>query len=427
MAVGAEHWRPEQVLPTKGRAMSSPLTIVIVGASLAGAKTAEALREQGFDGRVVLVGQEQHLPYERPPLSKGYLQGSSPRDEVFVHPQSWYDDHDVDLRLGTVVTALDRAAHRVTTGAGEELAYDKLVLATGSSPRLLTVPGAELPGVHYLRTLDDSDALKEALKPGTRVVVIGGGWIGLETAAAARTAGAEVVVLEYAQQPLLRVLGPQIAPVFAGLHRDHGVDLRVGVEVAGLGARDDGSVGEVVLADGTSVPADVVIAGVGITPNTGLAEQSGVTTDDGILVDAQLRSSDPDVHAVGDVANAFHPHYGRHLRVEHWANALNQPSVVAAALLGGDRTYDRLPYFFTDQYDLGMEYTGLAQPDDSVVVRGDLATRTFIAFWLREGRVTAGMNVNVWDVTTPIKALILRGQPVDAGRLSDDDIPLDQV
>ncbi len=228
-------------------------------------------------------------------------------------------------------------------------------------------------------------------------------------------------------QPLLRVLGPQIAPVFAGLHRDHGVDLRVGVEVARLGARDGGSVGEVVLADGTSVPADVVIAGVGINPNTGLAEQSGLTTDDGVLVDAQLRSSDPDVHAVGDVANAFHPHYGRHLRVEHWANALNQPAVAAAALLGGDRTYDRLPYFFTDQYDLGMEYTGLAQPDDSVVVRGDLATRTFIAFWLREGRVTAGMNVNVWDVTSPIKALILRGQPVDAGRLADDDIPLDQV
>ena len=427
MAVGAEHWRPEQVLPTKGRAMSSPLTIVIVGASLAGAKTAEALREQGFDGRVVLVGAEQHLPYERPPLSKGYLQGASPRDEVFVHPQSWYDDHDVELRLGTVVTALDRTAHRVTTGAGEELGYDKLVLATGSSPRLLTVPGADLPGVYYLRTLDDSDALKEALKPGARVVVIGGGWIGLETAAAARTAGAEVVVLEYAQQPLLRVLGPQIARVFADLHRDHGVDLRVGVEVARLGARDGGSVGEVVLADGTSVPADLVIAGVGITPNTGLAVQSGLTTDDGVLVDAQLRSSDPDVHAVGDVANAFHPQYGRHLRVEHWANALHQPAVAAAALLGGDRTYDRLPYFFTDQYDLGMEYTGFAQPDDSVVVRGDLATRNFIAFWLREGRVTAGMNVNVWDLTAPIKALILRGQPVDTGRLADDDIPLDQV
>ena len=175
------------------------------------------------------------------------------------------------------------------------------------------------------------------------------------------------------------------------------------------------------------MPADVVIAGVGITPNTGLAEQSGLTIDDGVLVDAQLRSSDPDVYAVGDVANAFHPHYGRHLRVEHWANALHQPAVVADALLGGDRPYDRLPYFFTDQYDLGMEYTGYARPDDTVVVRGDLSTRTFIAFWLREGRVTAGMNVNVWDVTTPIKQLILRGQPVDAGRLADDAIPLEQV
>ena len=325
MAVGAEHWRPEQVLPTKGRAMSSLLTIVIVGASLAGAKTAEALRDQGFDGRVVLVGAEQHLPYERPPLSKGYLQGSAPRDEVFVHPQSWYDDHDIDLRLGTVVTALDRAAHRVTTGAG-----GVRVRQAGAGHRQLTAAADGSRCRPAWRALPAHPRRQRRVEAGAearvRVVVIGGGWIGLETAAAARTAGADVVVLEYAQQPLLRVLGPQIARVFADLHRDDGVDLRVGVEVARLGARDGGSVGEVVLADGTSVPADLVIAGVGITPNTGLAVQSGLTTDDGVLVDAQLRSSDPDVHAVGDVANAFHPHYGRHLRVEHWANALNQPS-----------------------------------------------------------------------------------------------------
>jgi 3-phenylpropionate/trans-cinnamate dioxygenase ferredoxin reductase subunit len=278
------------------------------------------------------------------------------------------------------------------------------------------VPGADLPGVHYLRTLDDSDALRAAFRPGANVVVIGGGWIGLETAAAARTAGATVTVLESAELPLLRVLGPQMAQVFAGLHRENGVDLRLGVTVAAV--RGDGAaVTGVELGDGVVVDADAVVVGVGVTPNVDLARQAGLDVDDGVLVNASLRTSDARVFAVGDVANAEHPVLGRRIRVEHWANALHQPEVAAKSILGQDAVYDRLPYFFTDQYDLGMEYVGYASADDDVVVRGDLEGREFVALWVRDGRVVAGMNVNIWDVTDRIRDLILAEAPADAFEL----------
>jgi 3-phenylpropionate/trans-cinnamate dioxygenase ferredoxin reductase subunit len=411
--------------------MSDTPTFAIVGAGLAGAKAAEALRTEGFDGRIVLLGAEPHRPYERPPLSKGYLHGSADREAVFVHPPSWYVDNDIDLRLDTAVTAIDRRAHEFVTGDGDRLRYDKLLLTTGATPRRLPLPGADLDGVHHLRSLDDSDHLKAALRPGPRVVIIGAGWIGLETAAAARTAGAEVTVLEHAALPLLRVLGPDVATVFADLHTEHGVDLRCGVTVRDLlpGTTDRSSVGTVRLADGSEIAADVVVVGIGVAPDVDLARSSGLGVDDGILVDRHLQTSDGDILAAGDVANAFHPTLGRRLRVEHWANALHQPTVAARTMLGRTAVHDRLPYFFTDQYDLGMEYTGYTHPDsnDHLVVRGDLAGREFIAFWLHDGRVAAGMNVNVWDVTDPIRALIESGEQVDPARLADLDIPLTAV
>ena len=394
---------------------SDPRTFAVVGAGLAGAKGVEALRAEGFGGRVVLFGAEQHRPYERPPLSKGYLQGADERDSVFVHPPTWYTEHDVDLRTGTAVVGLDRHVHEVMTRDGDTLHYDKLLLATGATPRHLRVPGAELSAVHYLRTLDDSEVLRSAFRPDVRVVVVGAGWIGLETAAAARVAGADVTVLENAALPLLRVLGARMARVFADLHTAHGVDLRCGVTVSAIRAREDdpSAVGGVELADGAVLDADVVVIGVGVAPEVDLARASGLAVDDGVLVNASLRTSDPDVFAVGDIANAEHPVLGRRVRVEHWANALHQPKVAAKAMLGADAVYDRLPYFFTDQYDLGMEYVGYADSDDDVVIRGDLDAREFVAFWVREGRVLAGMNVNVWDVTDRIRDLILSGDPVD--------------
>ncbi len=406
--------------------MDAPARIVVVGAGLAGAKTVEALRDKGFDGSIVLVGAEEHLPYERPALSKGYLKGDDDRSSFEVHDRAWYDDHRVELRLGETVESVDLAAGTVTTAGGGSLPYDRLVLATGATPRRLSLPGADLEGVRTLRTVEDSEALRDAFRSQARVVVVGAGWIGLETAAAASGAGATVTVLESAELPLLRVVGRRMAAMFADLHRDHGVDLRFGVEVAAL--RGDGRVTGVELADGEVLPADVVVVGVGAAPATRLAEEAGLEVEDGVLVDAQGRTSDPRVFAVGDLANAENPALGRRVRVEHWANALNQPATVAAAALGGPDTYDRLPYFYSDQYDLGMEYTGFADPEqDDLVVRGDVEGRELIAFWTRDGRVVAGMNVNVWDVTDDIKALIGSGAVVDPERLADPDVPLSDL
>jgi 3-phenylpropionate/trans-cinnamate dioxygenase ferredoxin reductase subunit len=334
----------------------------------------------------------------------------------------------VDLRLGTAVTGIDPSAHDIMLADGSRLGYAKLLLTTGSSPRHLPVPGADLPGVLYLRRVGDSEQLQATFKAASRVAVIGAGWIGLETTAAARAAGVEVTLLEAADLPLLRVLGPEVAQVFADLHREHGVDSRYGAQVAEI-ADAGGRASGVLLADGTHVPADAVIVGVGIRPNTELAEAAGVEVRNGIVVDSRLRSSDPDIFAAGDVANAAHPRLGTHIRVEHWANALNQPQTAARAMLGQDVAYDRVPYFYTDQYDLGMEYSGYVEPGgyDQVVFRGDVGKREFIAFWLRSGRVLAGMNVNVWDVNDAIQDLVRDGQPVDIGRLADPDVPLQEV
>ncbi|MFI7293153.1 NAD(P)/FAD-dependent oxidoreductase [Streptomyces sp. NPDC050121] len=408
--------------------MTDNSAYVIVGASLAGAKAAQALREEGFDGTLILIGEESERPYERPPLSKGYLMGKDAREQIYVHPPQWYTEHDIDLRLGTAVTALDPAPHEVTLADGSRLGYAELLLATGSSPRRLPVPGADLDGVLYLRTVQDSDRIKDAFSSASRVAVVGAGWIGLETAAAARAAGVEVTVLEMAELPLLHVLGLEVAQVFADLHRDHGVDLRFGVQVAEL-TGSAGTVDGLLLSDGTRIDADAVIVGIGIMPNTGLAQAAGLQVDNGILTDERLRTSVPGIYAAGDVANAFHPPLDRRIRVEHWANALHQPQTAARAMLGREAAYDRLPYFFSDQYDLGMEYTGYAEPGgyDQVVFRGDLGAREFIAFWLARGRVLAGMNVNIWDVTEPIQALVRSGQQVDTSKLADPQVPIESL
>jgi 3-phenylpropionate/trans-cinnamate dioxygenase ferredoxin reductase component len=401
-------------------------TFVLIGGGLAGAKAAETLRAEGFAGRVVLVAGEPELPYERPPLSKGYLLGSAEREKARVHEPGWYEKNDVDLRTGTRATALDVAGRRVELDSGESLSYDKLLLATGSSARRIPVPGADLDGVHYLRTLPDSDRLLAALRDGgRRVVVVGAGWIGLEVTAAARTYGNDVTVVEPQPTPLYAVMGAEMGQVFARLHRQHDVDLRTGTGVAEF--RGSGTVGSVVTDGGDEIPADLVLVGVGAAPDTALAEAAGLQVENGVVTDASLRTSAPDVFAAGDVASAFHPLYGRHVRVEHWANALNGGPAAARSMLGQDVSYERVPYFFTDQYDLGMEYSGLGGPDDRVVCRGNPDDGEFVAFWLSGERVVAGMNVNVWDVTDPIQALVRSGREVPAERLTDPAVPLEEL
>jgi 3-phenylpropionate/trans-cinnamate dioxygenase ferredoxin reductase subunit len=406
--------------------MSETETHVIVGAALAGAKAAEALREEGFEGRIVLVGAEPELPYERPPLSKDYLRGESPREKARVHPEGFYESHDIELLQATVVASVDTGSRTVELENGREpLRYDKLLLTTGAEPRRLDVPGADLDGIHYLRDLSDADALAARLESGGRAVVIGAGWIGAEVAASARQKGLEVALVEMAQVPLERVLGREVGEVYGNVHRDHGVDLRTGIGLESF--EGAGRVERVRLADGTALECDFVVVGVGVTPRTELAERAAIPVDNGILVSQRLETSVPGVFAAGDVANAFHPFYGRKLRIEHWANALNQPAAAARAMLGKPGAYDRLPYFFSDQYDVGMEYTGHAAEWDEVVFRGEPQSLEFIAFWLKEGRVLAGMNVNVWDVTDPIKALIHSRAAIPVDRLRDPDVPLEEL
>jgi NADPH-dependent 2,4-dienoyl-CoA reductase/sulfur reductase-like enzyme len=402
-------------------------TYVIVGASLAGAKAAETLRAEGAGGRVVLLGEETERPYERPPLSKGFLQGKAGKSTIYVHSEDWYAAHDVDLRLGVAAVSLDPAQRQVLLSDGSSLAYDRLLLATGASPRRLRVPGADLDGVLYLRTAADSEQLRAALDGGGQVVIAGAGWIGLEVAAAAREAGCEVTVVEPEDVPLRRALGPELGQVFAGLHTEHGVRFRFGEGVSEL--HGAGRVSEVVTSSGARLPADVVVVGIGVVPNVGLAEDAGLATGNGITVDASLRTSAPGVFAAGDVADAVNPLLGRRLRVEHWANALNMGPAAARAMLGQDVSYDRVPYFFSDQYDLGMETSGVPEPGgyDEIVYRGDRAAREFIAFWLSGGALVAGMNVNVWDVTGPIQELIRSGRKLDPARLADPGIPLSEV
>jgi NADPH-dependent 2,4-dienoyl-CoA reductase/sulfur reductase-like enzyme len=420
--------------------MPSAQTHVIVGASLAGAKAAETLRDEGFGGPIVLLGTEIERPYERPPLSKGYLLGKADKASVYVHDEHWYARNQVDLRLGVTAVAVDRAARRVDLDIGGPVGYDRLLLTTGSHPRVLQVPGGDLDGVHYLRTTAQSEALATALAPipgeETRVVIAGGGWIGLEVAAAAREKGCAVTVLEPETTPLYRQVGPELGQLFADLHREHGVVFRLG-DSAREFRGEEGRVTTVLTSEGAELPADVVVVAIGAAPNVALAEAAGLEmvapeAGGGVLVGAALATSDPDIFAAGDLANVAHPLLGRQVRVEHWANALHGGPAAARSMLGQPVSYDRVPYFFSDQYDLGMETSGLPEPGyyDQVVYRGDPATLEFIAFWLSGGAVVAGMNVNVWDVTDDIQALIragYAGTPADVARLADPGVPLSEV
>ncbi|KOV68676.1 pyridine nucleotide-disulfide oxidoreductase [Streptomyces sp. AS58] len=405
---------------------------------MAGAKAAETLRAEGFTGRVILICDERDHPYERPALSKGYLLGKEERDTVFVHEPAWYARNDIELHLGQTVDAIDRTARTVRFGEdGTVVRYDKLLLATGAEPRRLDVPGTDLAGVHHLRRLAHAERLKGVLaslgRDNGHLVIAGAGWIGLEIAAAARQYGAEVTVVEPEPTPLHGVLGPELGMIFAELHREHGVRFRFGVRLTEI-IGQDGMVLAARTDDGEEHPAHDVLAAIGAAPRVSLAEAAGLELADrsgggGVLVDESLRSSDPDIYVAGDAAAFPHALFGTRLRVEHWANALNGGPAAARAMLGREVVYDRVPYFFSDQYDLGMEYSGWAPPGsyDQVVIRGDAGKREFIAFWLSEGRVLAGMNVNVWDVTEHVQKLIRSRAEVDTEALADPHVPLETL
>ncbi|MEV7424423.1 FAD-dependent oxidoreductase [Streptomyces sp. NPDC091212] len=414
-------------------------TFVIVGGGLAGAKAAETLRAEGFTGRVILIGDERDHPYERPPLSKGYLTGGEERGSVFAQEPAWYAGAQVELHLGQAVTAIDRDGRCVLLGDGTSLRYDKLLLATGAEPRRLDIPGTDLAGVHHLRRLAHADRLRQVLaalgRDNGHLVIAGAGWIGLEVAAAARGYGAEVTVVEAEATPLHQVIGPELGQLFTDLHRDHGVRFHFGARLTEITGQD-GMVLSARTDDGEEHPAHDVLAAIGAAPRTSLAEAAGLTLASrseggGIAVDASLRTSDPDIFAAGDVAAFPLTGWGgtlsvERVRVEHWANALNGGPAAARAMLGQDVVYDRVPYFFSDQYDLGLEYSGWAPPGsyDQVVVRGDAGKREFVAFWLKDRRVLAGMNVNVWDVAEHIQRLIRSGEPQDLDALADPNVPL---
>jgi len=412
----------------------SSQAFVIVGASLAGAKAAEALRKNGFEGRVVLIGSEPQRPYLRPPLSKEYLRGDAGLEKVYVHDEAFYDAHAIELRTSTTVERIEPASSEVVLQGGERLRFDRLLLSTGAQPRRLSTSGAQLGEIYYLRSLTDSERLRDRLRGGGRLLVIGAGWIGCEVAASARQMGLEVTMIDQASVPLEHVLGVEAGTIYRDIHSDHGVKLLPDARVESF--EGAGDVQRVRTVDGRTIECDFVVVGVGATPNTELAAGTGIVVENGIVTDEFLQTRLEGVFAAGDVANARHPLFGQ-LRVEHWANALNQGPAAAANMLGGvdagDRVldhpiaYDRIPYFYSDQYDVGMEYSGHATDWDEVVFRGDVKGRKFIAFWLKDQRILAGMNVNVWDVTDQIQALIRSRLRVDRDRLADADTPLTEL
>ena len=403
----------------------SEQTFIIVGASLAGAKAAEELRGRGFDGRVVLIGAEPERPYERPPLTKDYLRGESPREKAYVHDTDFYAAHEIELLTGTTVATLDPGASRITLADGRELGFDRLLLTTGAEPRRIAVPGADLAGVHYLRSLADCDQLRDRIDAGGHAVVVGAGWIGSEFAASARQRGLEVTVIDPLELPNERIFGPEIGAFYRDVHAQQGVELLLGDGVESF--EGDGAVARVRTAGGRSVDCDFVVVGIGVVPRVELAEEAGLEVDNGVVVDERLQSPVPNVFAAGDIARALHPFYGEGIRVEHWANALNQGPAAARAMLGEPVSFDRIPYFYSDQYDVGMEYSGYAPRWDKVVFRGDRDDGEFIAFWLQDDHVIAGMNVNVWDVNEHVQALIRSRQAVDVATLTDSDTPLESL
>ncbi|MHA7306303.1 NAD(P)/FAD-dependent oxidoreductase [Arthrobacter sp. TMN-49] len=403
--------------------------MVIIGGGLSGATAAETLRKQGYAGAVTIVAQEAEIPYQRPPLSKGFLAGKEGEDALLPLPASWYPEHNVTLLTGISATALDPRSHTVTLSNGGTLSYAKVLLATGAAARRISCPGVDLQGVHTFRTKADSLALRGLLSGGGKnVVMIGSGWIGMEIAATATELGNHVAVLGVAEVPLSAALGTELGTVFTERHQEAGVRFVLPASAAEIRGTD-GHVTSVLTTTGVTLPADVVIVAVGVVPNIGLAQAAGLTINNGIEVSASLQTSHADVFAAGDVANSWHPFTGAHARSEHWANAIASGKVAAQSMVGQDAALDAIPYFYTDQFDLGMEYSGFGEltRDAELVIRGSLKKREFIAFWVAEGRVVAGMNVNIWDVQDAIRALILSRRIVDTRALAEPQTPLEDI
>ena len=399
-------------------------TYVVVGASLAGASAAEALRKEGFDGRIVLIGAERQRPYERPELTKKYLRGEVARDDLFVHDAGLYADARIELRLGERVERIDPRARELVVG-GEVLAFDRLLLATGAEPRTLLAPGSDLDGVLALRTLDDADRLRERAESADSIVVAGGGWIGSEVAASLRQLDRPVTLVLPERVPLQRVLGEDIGRVYLGAHERHGARVVPGRRISAVEGRE--RVTGVRLDDGSSIRADLVVVGIGARPRDELAADAGIAHANGVLVDEHLETSAAGIFAAGDVASAFHPRYGQHIRVEHWDNARRQGRAAAANMLGHGTAYARAPYFFSDQYELGMEYVGYAPTWDRIVLRGDPAGGAFLAFWLRGGAVAAAMQVNTSDATPELRKLVASDARIDPLHLEDPKRPLAEL
>jgi 3-phenylpropionate/trans-cinnamate dioxygenase ferredoxin reductase subunit len=407
--------------------------LVIVGAALAGASAAAALREEAFEGEITLIGAEPAMPYNRPPLSKGYLRGQDRFEDQLVNPSEYYADHRIDLRLGTRADAIDATRKIVSLERGEEVPYDRLLVATGGRNRTLTTPGADLPGIFQLRTVEDCDRIRAAAKLGRRAVVIGMGFIGSEVAASLRQMGIEVAAVEGHPVPLARVLGPEVGAVLAGIHRDKGVELILEDSVAVF--EGTGRVERVRTTKGRVLPCDFVVAGIGIVPNAELLAAAGATVDNGVLVDEHCRTSLPDVYAAGDVANHLHPVFGR-LRVEHWNNGYRQGRAAARAMLDGPEPYDYMHSFWSDQYEHVVEYIGFAAVWDRLVFRGDPASRKFLGFYLKDGIVRAAVGLDRGgDPEDPkggselavVAGLIRDRVPADPGRLADEGVDLERI
>lgn len=401
--------------------------MVIIGGGLAGGRAARMLRDQGYEGEVTVIAGEPHYPYQRPPLSKEVMQGKDEPSSVFLNPREWYSEHNIDVLTGNAVTAIDPQAHGVTLSDGTHVTYDKLLIATGSRARTLPIPGHDIAGVHTLRTLDDAIALHEKLSHGEqRLVLIGSGWIGMEVAASATALGNKVTILERGKVPLEAVLGHQLGTAFKEVHESNGVVFHMEANVEGIEGESEVTG---VRVDGDVVPADLVLVGVGAIPNVELAAAAGIDVDDGILTDDAFATSAPDVFAAGDVANVMHPLVHRRLRSEHWANAINQGKAAARAMLGEQVSYDEIPYFYTDQFDLGVELSGYPHlmTEAEIVIRGSVDDKQYIAFWVRDGKVVAGMNVNIWDVNEKVQKLIRSEQKVDLGQLQSPGVDLESL
>ncbi len=406
--------------------LSSAERIVVVGGGQAGAQAVQSLRQGGYRGGLTLVCGEDVPPYQRPPLSKAYMKGELDTDRLFFRPASWYAAEGIDLKLGVTARNIDRSALTVTLSSGETLAYDALILATGSTPRKLSLPGSDLKGVYDLRGLADADALKPLMMPGARIVIIGAGYIGLEAAAVARQIGLTVTVLELAERVLARVTSPVISEFFTAVHRANGVDVLTGIQtraIRGAGGRVTG----VELADGRILPADLVLAGIGITPADGLAREAGLACSNGILTDRDARTCDPRIFAAGDCAHRPLVHYGRSGRLESVHNAIEQGKLAAAAILGLPRPAEDCPWFWSDQYDLKLQIAGLSQGYDELSVRGDPASRRFAVFYLRAGAVIAADAVNSAPDFLTAKRLIAAGARIAPARLQDTSIPIKDI